>query len=98
ARRWAKPPGELREIVGGVQAVGGLLPVVPPDQVVPLRDQVAQRAATVTERDAAVHAPPRLPLQLAGRERLVHLTPVMQPQLDGTTGRGLARGGHKTLR
>ena len=31
ARRWAKPPGELRKVVGGVQPVGGITPVVPPD-------------------------------------------------------------------
>ena len=32
------------------------VPVVAPDQVVPLRDEVAERAALVAERDAAVHA------------------------------------------
>ena len=98
ARRWAKPPGELGEVVGGVQPVGGVLPVVPPDQVVPLRDQVAQRAAVVAERDAAVHAPARLPLQAAGRERLVHLAPVPQPQVDRAPDRGLAGRGQETLR
>ncbi len=98
ARRWAKPPGELGEVVGGVQAVGGLPPVVPPDQVVPLRDQVAQRAPVMAERDAAVHAPARLPFQPAGRERLVDLVPVEQPQVHGTTGRGLAGRGHEALR
>jgi hypothetical protein len=42
-------------------------PVPAPGQVVPLRDQVAQRAAVVAERDAAVHAAARLRAQLGGR-------------------------------
>ena len=63
ARRRAQLPGELREVVGGVQAVAGRRPVADPHQVVPLRDQVPERAAggtRVTERDPAVHAPRRL--------------------------------------
>ena len=60
ARRRAQPPGELREVVGRVQPLQRLVPVGPPDQVVPLRDQVAQRAPDVAERDAAVHAAPGL--------------------------------------
>src|SRR6185436_7314433 len=55
-RRRAEPAGELREVVGRVQPLDRAGPVVAPDQVVPLRDQVAQRAAVVAERDAAVHA------------------------------------------
>ena len=56
ARRRAQPAGELREVVGGVQPLDRAVPVVAPDQVVPLRDEVAERAALVAERDAAVHA------------------------------------------
>ena len=65
ARRRAEPAGELGEVVGRVQPLGRGPPVAAPDQVVPLRDQVAQRAAVVAERDAAVHAPPGLALQIA---------------------------------
>ena len=36
------------------------LPLVAVDQVVPVGDQVAERAALVAERDAAVHAPRHL--------------------------------------
>ena len=57
ARRRAQPPGELGEVVGGVQALDGGLPLVPVDEVVPVGDEVAERAAVVAERDAAVHAP-----------------------------------------
>ena len=55
-RRRAQPPGELREVVGRVQPVDGVAPAVAVDQVVPLGNQVAQRAAVVAERDTAVHA------------------------------------------
>src|SRR4029079_19165157 len=54
--RRAQPSGELREVVRLVQPLDGVGPVIPPDEVVPLWDQVAQRATLVTERDAAVHA------------------------------------------
>ena len=60
ARRRAQPAGELREVVGRVEPVHRAVPVVAPDEVVPLRDDVAQRAALVAERDAAVHAAPGL--------------------------------------
>jgi len=49
-----------------VQALRRCPPVLRPDQVVPLRDQVAERAALVAERDAAVHAPARLPFEFPG--------------------------------
>ena len=42
--------------------------------------------------------PSRLPFGAAGRERLVHLVPVPQPQVDGTPGRGLPRRGQEALR
>jgi hypothetical protein len=99
ARRRAQPAGELREVVGRVQPLDRFLPVVPPGQVVPLRDQVAQRTAVVAERDAAVHAAPGLPLELAGVLLLVDLLPVQDPHVDRTAGRQLAlRGGEEALR
>ena len=42
ARRRAQPAGELREVVGRVQPLDRAVPVVAPDQVVPLRDDVAR--------------------------------------------------------
>ena len=65
ARGRAERAGELREVVRGVQALDGLAPVVAPHQVVPLGDQVPERAALVAERDAAVHAAPGLLAQLS---------------------------------
>ncbi len=80
ARRRAQPAGELREVVGGVQPLDGVVPAVPVDQVVPLRDQVAQRTTVVAERDPAVHAAGRLVLQGLVVEVLVDLFPVPQAQ------------------
>ena len=61
--RRAQPTGELREVVGRVQALDGRAALVAPGEVVPLRDQVAERAAVVAERDAAVHAAAGLALR-----------------------------------
>ena len=91
ARRRAQPTGELREVVGRVQPLDRALPVVAPDQVVPLRDDVPERAALVAERDAAVHAAAGLlgddrqqgPPGSAG----VDLVPVLDPLVDRAAGR-----------
>ena len=56
AGRRAQPSRELGEVVGRVQALDRRLPSIAIDQVVPVRDQVAERAAAVAERNAAVHA------------------------------------------
>jgi hypothetical protein len=56
ARRGADQPGELGEVVRGVQLHERVAPAVPVDEVVPVRDQVAEWAALVAERHAAVHA------------------------------------------
>ena len=56
ARRRADPARELREVVGHVELVDRLAPLAPVDEIVPVRDQVAERASFVTERDAAIHA------------------------------------------
>ena len=63
--------------------------LVPADQVVPLGDEVAQRAAVVAERDAAVHAPGGLGAEVLDGERLVDLVPVLQPHRHGPAGRQL---------
>ena len=82
ARRRAQPAGELREVVGGVQPFDRVAPTVPAHQVVPFRDQVAQRTTVVAERDTAVHAARRLLAQGLVVEVLVDLVPVAQPQRD----------------
>ena len=83
ARRRAETTGELGKIVRGVKALDGLTAFVAPGEVVPLRDQVAERAAVVAERDAAVHAPTGLAAQLLRILRLVDLFPVHDAHRDG---------------
>ena len=90
ARRGTQPAGELREVVRRVQPVDRVAPVVAVHEVVPVGDEVAERAAVVAERDAAVHAPAGLRLQLLVWERLVDLAPVVQPHRHRTAGRCLA--------
>ena len=94
ARGRAEPAGELREVVGGVQAVAGGVPPAAPDQIVPFRDQVAQwttRCSGVAERNSAVHASAGLLGDLPGAFMriltLVDLAPVTDPFVDGTLGR-----------
>ena len=69
ARRRAQAAGELGEVVRRVQLADRVLPAVAVDEVVPVRDQVAQRAAVVAERHAAVHAARALVAQLRRRAR-----------------------------
>jgi hypothetical protein len=69
ARRRAEAPGELGEVVRRVQLVDRLAPAVAVDEVVPVGDQVAERAAVVAERHAALHAARALLAQTLDRQR-----------------------------
>ena len=69
ARCRTQPPGELGEVVRRVQLRDRLAPAIAIDEVVPVRDQVAQRAAVVAEGHAAVHAAGALRAQLCHRAR-----------------------------
>ena len=79
ARRRAQPAGELRKVVGRMQAIDRVAPVFAVDQVVPVGNQVAERTTVVAERNAAVHATTCLGLHLVEREVVVDLFPVAQP-------------------
>jgi hypothetical protein len=99
ARGGAQPPGELGEVVRGVQPVARRAPVLAVGVVVPLGDEVPERTAVVAERDAAVHAAAGLLAddrqQGAGD---VDLVPVLLALLD-RAGRGdLAAVVQKALR
>src|SRR5262249_30053297 len=76
ARRRTEPSGELREVVGRVQPLDGVTPAILVDEIVPVGDQVAERTALMTERDAAVHAPGALLSQIVLGEGNVDLLPV----------------------
>ena len=56
ARRRAHPAGELGKIVGRVQDIECLAPLVPVHQVVPVGNDVVHRASGLAERNAAIHA------------------------------------------
>ena len=90
ARGGAQPAGELGEVVGRVQALDRVAPVLAVDEVVPVGNEVAERASVVAEGDTAVHAPAGLGLELVAREGLVDLPPVAQAHGDGATRRRLA--------
>ena len=90
ARRRADQTGELREVVGGVQADERVLPLVPVHQIVPVRDHVPERTAAVAEGNAAVHAAGRLRLRPVRIEICLDLLPVVDPFLDRTHRRRLA--------
>src|SRR5207302_7851697 len=64
----AKTSRELREVVGAVQLVDRLAPAVAIDEVVPVRDQIPERAAMMAERHAALHAAGSLLAQLDERQ------------------------------
>src|SRR5919107_2062236 len=83
ARGGAEHPCELGEVVGLVQAVYGLLPVLAVDEVVPVGDQVPQGAARVAERHSAVHTARSLTPELLLRHRLVDVAVVLDPLLHG---------------
>ena len=82
ARRRTQPAGEVGEVVGGVQPFDRVAPTAPAHQVVPFRNQVAQRTPVVAEGDTAVHAASRLMAQGLVGEFLVDLVPVTKPQRD----------------
>ena len=56
ARRRTQPAGELGKVVGRVQPIDRGLPAIAVDEIVPVRNQVAERTALMAERNAAVHA------------------------------------------
>src|SRR5215831_5803983 len=75
ARCGTDAAGKFRKIVGRVQNPECCLPLVAVDEIVPVRDQIVDRAALVTERDAAIHAARRLLTVLRLRQRLDELLP-----------------------
>ena len=91
----AEPSGELGEVVGGVEALDGIAPVAAVHEVVPVGDDVAERAALVAEGHAAVHAARGLLVELLRRHLLVVLEPVADALGHGAAGRPLPRVFHE---
>ena len=80
----ADAAGDFGEVVGHGQTVVGVFPLALTDQVVPLGNQVAQRASGHAERGATIHAAGRLrlgPRLQAGFG--VNVEPVLDTLLNG---------------
>ena len=101
----ADPARELRETVGGAQAAERQFPLALIDQIVPLGDEVVQRAAgghaadhhaRLAEGDAAVHAACRLGLLLLAGEPDVKFVKVFHALQRRYVRAGLARIIHKS--
>src|SRR5262249_38536015 len=76
AGRGADSASELGEVVGGVKLADGLAPLVVVHEVVPIGNDVGERAAGVAERHAAIHAACGLGAERVLREELVDFEPV----------------------
>jgi hypothetical protein len=94
----AEAPGEFREIIGCVQPLDRLFPASTEHQVVPVGDDISQRASRVAERHAAIHAARALFHQLEFRKRLIHLVPVVQTLVDGAARRSFPLVFHESGR
>src|SRR5574343_245285 len=86
AGRRADATGEIREVVGGVQHFQGLLPVAAVNQIVPVRNDVVDRATVVAERNAAIHAARALRLGSVVRQGLDEFLVVRQALFDRFVG------------
>ena len=88
AGRRAQQARELREVVGEMQPIDRRAPRIAIHQIVPIRNQVAQRTTLMAERHAAVHAACGLTCELIARVRRVHVV-VVAHALGDRTSRGL---------
>ncbi len=78
ARRRAQAAGELGKVVGRVQLGDRVLPAIAVDEIVPVGDQVPERAAVVAEGNPAVHAAGALLAQVLHRTREQELAVVVR--------------------
>src|SRR5262249_35550154 len=77
AGRRADAAGELGKIVGRMQRLDRRLPVAAVDEVVPVGNDVVDRAALHAERDAAIHAARALDLGILVGQAQVELAVVL---------------------
>ena len=96
AGRRAEAPGELGEVVGGVQALRGVLPAALVGEVVPFRDEVAEGAGAVAVGDPAEHAARSLGGSLLAGEGLVDFPPVPHAGGHRPVGRAVAALGEES--
>ena len=77
ARSGTNAARELGKIVGRVEAANRCLPAVPVDQIVPVGNEIVDRAAGVAEGHTAIHAASALLALLLLGERLVNFEPIL---------------------
>ena len=82
----ADAAGEFGKIISRVQSAHGFAPAVAIDQVVPVGDEVVERAAGVAEGDAAIHAAGGLGFDFRVGEVLVDFEIVVDAVRDGAAG------------
>src|ERR1700687_5150531 len=75
----ANSAGELGKIICGVQLADGFLPASAIDKIVPVRNEIADRASGLAEWNAAIHAASALLAQLFFWKILIDLKPVVDP-------------------
>ena len=90
ARCRTQPARELGKIVGRVQPLERGFPAIAVDQIVPVGNQIAERATLMAKRDAAVHAPRTLLAERLFRVRKIHFVPILDALRDGARWRLLA--------
>ena len=95
ARRGADAAGEFREVIGGVQHAHRVLPTAAIHQVVPIGNDVSERAAGMAEWHAAIHAARALRLHALFGERIINLEPILDTQRRVATRRQFARVLHE---
>ena len=88
ARCGADAAGELGKIVRRMEAANGGLPAVAVDEIVPVGNEVVDRAAGVAKRHTAIHAASALLALFLLGERLVDFEPILDA-LVGLAPRGL---------
>ena len=75
----ADAAGELGKVVGAVQNINGVFPVAPKHQLIEIGNDVVDRAAAVTKRCAAIHAPRGLLLGLPVIKREDEFLVIFEP-------------------
>ena len=90
ARGGAQSTSEFREVVRGMQTFNRIFPVIAIDKIVPVGNQVAKRAAVITEWNTTIHTATCLTIEFVSIKRFVHLFPVTQAHRHGPMARALA--------
>jgi hypothetical protein len=73
-----------------MKAFNRVFPMVAIDEVIPIGNQVAERATVIAKRNTTIHATTSLTIKFVRVERLVDLFPVAQAHRHGPMARNFA--------